>query len=62
MGEALSQYCKNVQFRYLPTVMEGTTPKYTYQLTDGITIDRQGMLIIENEKILEIIKGYTKKS
>ncbi|WP_262506446.1 hypothetical protein [Sphingobacterium paucimobilis] len=42
--------------------MEGTTPKYTYQLTDGITIDRQGMLIIENEKILEIIKGYTKKS
>lgn len=62
VGEALSQYCKNVQFRYLPTVMEGTTPKYTYQLTDGITTDRQGMLIIENEKILEIIKGYTKKS
>jgi hypothetical protein len=30
-------------------------PRYTYQLKEGITSDRQGMMIIENEGILEIL-------
>lgn len=55
VGETLKQRCDNLQFAYLPTVMEGTVPRYTYQLEAGITTDRHGMMIIENEGILEII-------
>lgn len=56
VGEAL-QKSGGIQFLYLPTVMEGNVPGYTYKLMDGITTDRQGMMIIENEGILEIISG-----
>jgi DNA mismatch repair protein MutS len=45
----------NIQFQYMPTVMEGSKPRYTYQMTEGISTDRQGMIIIENEKILEML-------
>jgi DNA mismatch repair protein MutS len=45
----------NIQFRYMPTVMKGAIPHYTYHLTPGITTDRQGMIIIENERILEML-------
>ncbi|MBO9573901.1 MAG: DNA mismatch repair protein, partial [Chitinophagaceae bacterium] len=47
----------NIQFHYMPTVMKGAVPHYTYNLTPGITSDRQGMIIIENEKILEMLAG-----
>jgi hypothetical protein len=46
-----------MQFLYLPTVMKGNVPVYPYKLQEGITDDRHGMVIINNEKILEIIKG-----
>lgn len=55
VGEALQQRCSNFRFTYLPTVMEGNVPRYTYQLQEGITTDRQGMLIIENEGILDLL-------
>ncbi len=35
--------------------MKGTVPTYPYKLADGITDDRHGMIIIENEQILDII-------
>jgi DNA mismatch repair ATPase MutS len=54
-GEALKKV-DNVQFRFLPAEMDGHIPRYTYQLTEGITSDRHGMIIIKNEKILDIIK------
>ncbi|MRG44399.1 DNA mismatch repair protein [Chitinophaga sp. SYP-B3965] len=57
VGEALREQCDNFSFTYLPTIMEGHKPTYTYKLTEGITQDRQGMIIIENEGILEIVKG-----
>jgi DNA mismatch repair ATPase MutS len=57
VGDALKERTDNFQFRYLPTVMEGSRPRYTYKLIDGITADRHGMTIIQNEKILELIKG-----
>jgi DNA mismatch repair protein MutS len=44
-----------IQFCYMPTVMEGAIPRYTYKMEEGITEDRQGMIIIQNERILEII-------
>lgn len=55
VGEALLN-TPSILFRFMPTVMEGTVPRYTYQLTAGITTDRQGMIIIENEKILEMLE------
>ena len=56
VGEALKQY-NNIQFTYMPTVMDGMMPKYTYKLEKGITEDRQGMMIIRNEGILEMLKN-----
>jgi hypothetical protein len=55
VGQALSTRCSTIQFAYLPTVMEGHTPQYTYRLKEGITSDRQGMIIIENEGILGML-------
>lgn len=57
VGDALKNECNNLQFSYLPTIMEGSVPRYTYTLTSGITNDRHGMIIIENERILEMIQG-----
>lgn len=54
VGEALKGR-DNIQFSYMPTVMQGNVPKYTYRLENGITEDRQGMMIIRNERILELI-------
>ena len=55
VGEELKVKGNNIQFGFLPTVMEGTVPRYTYRLQPGITADRQGMIIIENEGILEML-------
>lgn len=54
VGEALKGR-SNIQFAYMPTVMEGSRPRYTYKIQKGITEDRQGMMIIRNEGILELI-------
>ena len=56
VGEALKG-TPNMQFRYLPTIMEGSRPRYTYKVEQGITEDRQGMLIIMNEGILDLINS-----
>jgi DNA mismatch repair protein MutS len=56
VGEALRS-TPNIQFRFLPTIMEGSVPRYTYRLEKGITEDRQGMMIIRNEGILEMIRS-----
>lgn len=60
VGEALQQQGDNFRFTYLPTVMEGVIPRYTYRLSEGITTDRHGMMIIENEGILELIRTGNK--
>lgn len=57
VGEMLKKECKNVQFKYLPTLLVDGRPKYTYKLTDGIADDRYGMRIINNERIIQIIRG-----
>ncbi len=54
VGEALREI-PSVRFVFLPTVMEGHVPRYTYRLQEGITTDRQGMIIIENEGILDML-------
>ena len=40
----------------MPTVMENGTPKYTYRAKPGITEDRHGMVIINNENIVNILE------
>ncbi len=56
VGEALKG-TPNIQFVYMPTIMDGNVPRYTYKLAEGITEDRQGMMIINNEGILELLSG-----
>jgi DNA mismatch repair protein MutS len=55
-GEVLKGQCENIQFVFMPTRMAGTTPVYPYRLESGITSDRHGMVIIDNERILEILR------
>ena len=60
--EAAAQLSKksNIGFHYLPTVMNGSMPVYTYTLKEGVTDDRHGMIIIRNEGILETLKNGNK--
>lgn len=61
-GEVLKEMRDNINFVYLPTKMHQQTPVYTYQLEQGITSDRHGMIIINNEGIIDIIKSRNLKS
>ena len=56
-GEVLKEQCGNINFVFLPTLMENGKPVYTHQLQTGITADRHGMVIIQNEGILDILAG-----
>jgi DNA mismatch repair ATPase MutS len=56
VGEALKDR-PNIHFAYMPTVMDGLHPRYTYTLKEGITEDRQGMMIIRNEGILDLLNS-----
>ncbi|MBO9632445.1 MAG: DNA mismatch repair protein [Chitinophagaceae bacterium] len=55
VGDELNKKDDSIRFSFLPTVMEGNIPKYTYRLQPGITEDRQGMIILENEGILKML-------
>jgi DNA mismatch repair protein MutS len=59
-GEVLKARHDNIRFQYLPTRMNGNKPVYTYKLETGITEDRQGMIIINNEGILDILEKKRK--
>lgn len=54
-GEVLGKMCGNMDFIYMPTEMEGSTPTYPYKFARGITCDRHGMIIVRNEGILDIL-------
>ncbi len=56
-GQTLKETCDNLRYAYFPTVMDGKIPRYTYRLTEGITADRHGMMIIRNEGIIDIINA-----
>lgn len=46
----------NISFRYMETFFEHEKPVFTYQLQEGISNERLGMYIVENEGIIELIK------
>ncbi|MHA4807346.1 MutS-related protein [Flavitalea flava] len=55
-GSILKEKCPTINFVFLPTRMKGNEPVYTYTLETGITADRHGMIIINNEGILDILQ------
>jgi Mismatch repair ATPase (MutS family) len=57
VADALKAACSNLQFVFFPTIMEGTVPRYTYRMQAGVTADRHGMMIIQNEDIVGIIRA-----
>ena len=58
VAEQLSKL-KNIRFGYFHTAIQGKTPVYSYRLHEGVTQERLGMLIIENERIVEMITANT---
>jgi len=46
---------KNIHFGYFHTLIEGKTFVNNYHLLEGVAKERLGMLIIENERIIETI-------
>lgn len=61
VGKTLKEQSTNLQFSFLPTLMRGTIPHYPYILHEGITSDQHGMLIIENEGILDLMREAASK-
>jgi DNA mismatch repair protein MutS len=55
-GEELKAHYPGIQFRYMPTILREAVTFYPYSLEDGISADRHGMMIIENEQIFELLK------
>lgn len=51
---------ESAAFYYLPTIMKGAIPEYTYTLQEGVTNDKHGMIIINNEGILDILRQGNK--
>ena len=56
VAKELEQH-ENIGFYYLETKMVSGKPVFSYQLKKGITEERMGMWIVENEGVLEILKG-----
>ena len=56
-GVELGQRCGGVQFWYLPSLLREGSPSYSYRLESGVSDDRFGMTIVNNERIVEIIKN-----
>lgn len=56
VGEKLKQHDNAIRFSYLPTIMQGHIPTYTYQLHSGISADKHGMILIQKEGILRLLE------
>ena len=62
VADKLQANVANIRFGYFHTAIDGKTPVYSYRLREGTTEERLGMLIIENERIIETIEAqYLKK-
>ncbi len=60
-ADTLKSACTGIQYVYMPTEMNGTQPVYSYRMKYGISADRHGMLIVQNEGILEMLEQGLKK-
>ncbi len=46
----------NFGFKYFEAKIENGKPEYSYKLKDGVSHERHGVLILEQEKVLELLK------
>lgn len=60
LAERLNKY-GNISFNYLDTFFEENKPQFTYKLKEGISSERMGLFIVENERIVDIIKEASMK-
>ncbi|MEJ0080432.1 MAG: DNA mismatch repair protein MutS [Puia sp.] len=54
IGDELRQY-PNISFKYFETMIQNGQLVFPYQLKDGISNDRLGYLIMEREKVVELL-------
>jgi DNA mismatch repair protein MutS len=54
IGDELKQY-SNISFKYFETMIQNGQLVFPYQLKDGISNDRLGYLIMEREKVVELL-------
>lgn len=52
----------NISFRYLDTFFDNNKPVFTYKLTEGVSKERLGMYIVQNEGIVDIIRESFKRT
>jgi DNA mismatch repair protein MutS len=53
---------ENISFKYMDTFFKEGKPVFTYQLKEGVSQERLGMYIIEQEGIVDIIRQVSKKT
>ena len=55
IGESLKKY-PNINFKYFETNVEDEQLTFNYNLTDGISNDRIGYLILKREKVIDLLE------
>ncbi|MGN6419743.1 MAG: MutS-related protein [Pseudobacter sp.] len=54
VGSLLQQEAVGIQYKYMPSLLDGNATRYTYTLQEGISDDRHGMMIIRQEGIFDL--------
>jgi DNA mismatch repair ATPase MutS len=54
LASDMKQY-SNVSYRYMESAVENSKPVFSYKLAEGVSKERLGLLILENERIFENI-------
>ncbi|MBO9632683.1 MAG: DNA mismatch repair protein [Chitinophagaceae bacterium] len=54
VGALLQQEAVGIQYKCMPSLLEGNATRYTYTLQEGISDDRHGMMIIRQEGIFDL--------
>ena len=59
LAEELKKF-ENIAFKYLDVYFEDKKPIFTYSLKEGVSTERLGMYIVQNEGIIELIQRASK--
>lgn len=59
LAEELKKF-ENIAFKYLDVYFENKKPVFTYLLKEGVSTERLGMYIVQNEGIIELINSASK--
>ncbi|WP_316814943.1 MutS-related protein [Pedobacter nyackensis] len=61
LADELARF-NNISFKYLDTFFRDGKPVFTYRLAEGVSKERLGMYIVQNEGIVDIIRESCKKT